>query len=171
MKSFRKHSIKGFTLVELLVVIAIIAILAVVGVTVYGGIQKNARDARRSSDVESIIKAIEVQKGSAATYAGLTVDGADFAANVFPTDTTTAKYGMATSTSTTTPIADPASWAATGQATPSGYLEIPSTGIPNTGALAIPANTLVVKICARLEKSTGTTGNGVLFVTCETTSQ
>lgn len=51
---------QGFTLIELLITITIIAILAVVGVTVYSGIQKNARDARRRADIDSISKAIEV---------------------------------------------------------------------------------------------------------------
>ena len=50
---------QGFTLVELLVVIAIIAILAVIGVTVYSGVQKGARDAKRKADVEAIAAAYE----------------------------------------------------------------------------------------------------------------
>ena len=37
----------GFTLVELLVVVAIIAVLSVIGITIFTGVQKNARDARR----------------------------------------------------------------------------------------------------------------------------
>lgn len=50
---------QGFTLVELLVVIAIIAILAVVGITVYSGVQKGARDAKRKADVDAISQAYE----------------------------------------------------------------------------------------------------------------
>lgn len=50
---------KGFTLVELMVVIAIIAILAIVGITIFTGTQRTARDARRRSDVEAIAKAVE----------------------------------------------------------------------------------------------------------------
>ena len=38
---------KGFTLIELMIVVAIIAILSVIGVTIFAGIQKNARDAKR----------------------------------------------------------------------------------------------------------------------------
>jgi prepilin-type N-terminal cleavage/methylation domain-containing protein len=50
---------QGFTLVELLVAIAIIAILAVIGLTVFTGLQRSARDAQRRSDVEAIGKAME----------------------------------------------------------------------------------------------------------------
>lgn len=50
---------KGFTLVELLVVISIIAILSVIGITVFSGVQKNARDSRRKEDVGAISKAWE----------------------------------------------------------------------------------------------------------------
>lgn len=48
----------GFTLIELLVVITIIAILSVMGMAVYGGLQKNARDAKRRTDLDAIAKAL-----------------------------------------------------------------------------------------------------------------
>lgn len=51
---------KGFTLVELLVVITIIAILSVISLVVFIGIQPRARDATRRSDLEAISKAMEV---------------------------------------------------------------------------------------------------------------
>lgn len=53
---------KGFTLVELLIVISIIAMLAVVGIVVFQGQQKNARDTRRKSDIQAIAKAMEAGK-------------------------------------------------------------------------------------------------------------
>lgn len=58
-----KHNSSGFTLVELLVVISIIAILSVIGITIFSGVQKNARDARRNADVQSISQALEVHYG------------------------------------------------------------------------------------------------------------
>ena len=57
---------KGFTLVELLVVISIIAILSVIGITVFSGVQKGARDAKRRSDIDAIAKALEVNYGQCA---------------------------------------------------------------------------------------------------------
>ncbi len=73
----------GFTLIELLVVITIIAILAVVGLTVYGGVQKNARDAKRRVDVQAIQKALEAHYNdssclatAAAPYCAVTVANA-----------------------------------------------------------------------------------------------
>lgn len=51
---------KGFTLIELLVVISIIAILSVVGIVIFTGAQKNARDARRRVDINAIANAMEV---------------------------------------------------------------------------------------------------------------
>jgi len=64
MKSFlpkTKKNTSGFTLIELMVVIAIIAILAVVGLTLYSGAQKSARDSKRKSDIDAVSKALETR--------------------------------------------------------------------------------------------------------------
>jgi len=64
---FRKTSKKGFSLVELLVVITIIAILSVVAYTAVGGSTVKARDAKRKQDITTIQQALELyfaEKGS-----------------------------------------------------------------------------------------------------------
>lgn len=68
----------GFTLVELLVVVAIIGVLATIGLTSFTSAQQRARDARRRGDIQAISKALEeYYLNSSGTYpaagcAGLT---------------------------------------------------------------------------------------------------
>lgn len=49
---------KGFTLVELLVVISIMAILTVITVSQFGTARKKARDVQRKGDLSSLMKAL-----------------------------------------------------------------------------------------------------------------
>lgn len=51
---------RGFTIVELLIVIVVIAILAAISVVAYQGIQERARDSQRLQDVKTIAKALEM---------------------------------------------------------------------------------------------------------------
>lgn len=67
MSALRNKS-KGFTLVELLVVISIIAILSVIGMTVFSGVQKGARDAKRRGDLDAIRLALEQYKAQNGSY-------------------------------------------------------------------------------------------------------
>ena len=59
----------GFTLIELMVVVAIIGILMAAGILAFSGAQRNARDAKRRADIDAISKALEQYYGnSGGTY-------------------------------------------------------------------------------------------------------
>jgi len=59
---------KGFTFIEVLVVITIIAVLVVVGVVAYGSVNKRSRDARRKSDIEQMRSALEMYRADNGWY-------------------------------------------------------------------------------------------------------
>lgn len=59
---------KGFTIVELLIVIVVIGILAAITVVAYNGMQQRARDAKRASDAKNIVKALEAYKATNGNY-------------------------------------------------------------------------------------------------------
>ncbi|MBP7875842.1 prepilin-type N-terminal cleavage/methylation domain-containing protein [Candidatus Woesebacteria bacterium] len=50
----------GFTLIELIVVMAIMGVLAAIGMGSYNGVQSKARDARRKSDLANTTRALEM---------------------------------------------------------------------------------------------------------------
>lgn len=52
--------IAGFTLIELIVVMAIMGVLAAIGMGSYNGVQSKARDAKRKSDLANIARALEM---------------------------------------------------------------------------------------------------------------
>lgn len=54
-----KKQLKGFTLIELMVVVAVIAILATLGVSNFSAAIKRTRNAGRQSDVQAVAKALE----------------------------------------------------------------------------------------------------------------
>jgi prepilin-type N-terminal cleavage/methylation domain-containing protein len=71
MISLRKN-VKGFTIVELLIVIVVIGILAALVVTTYNGIQQKARDTERKTDINAIhgqVEAYQAQNGKYPTLA------------------------------------------------------------------------------------------------------
>lgn len=63
-----KKSSRGFTLVELLIVVATIIILAAVTILAYSGTQARSRDAKRRADVANIAKAMEIYYGDNGQY-------------------------------------------------------------------------------------------------------
>lgn len=74
-KNLSNQRIFGFTLLELLVVMAIIGILAAIGIASYGGVQAKARDARRKSDLESIARALEMYRNDFGRYPNSSASG------------------------------------------------------------------------------------------------
>ena len=74
----RRRATKGFTLVELLIVIIVIAILATITIVSYNGVQKRARDTRRMDDVNKIVdmlKLYAINNGTMYTASGCGYNG------------------------------------------------------------------------------------------------
>ena len=67
MKEIIKNK-KGFTLVELLVVISIIGILTVISLASFTSAQVKARDAQRKSDLEQMSKALMLYYSDTGTF-------------------------------------------------------------------------------------------------------
>ncbi len=68
---------KGFTIVELLIVIVVIGILVALVITTFSGIQRRARDTERQTDIKAIhgqVEAYYAQNGRYPTLANLNDD-------------------------------------------------------------------------------------------------
>lgn len=61
MISLKKRNLdnRGFTIVELLIVIVVIGILALLVITTYSGIQAKARNSKRQTDIQSLQTQLE----------------------------------------------------------------------------------------------------------------
>lgn len=63
----------GFTIVELLIVIVVIGILAAITIVAYNGVQQRARDTKRVSDINTLVKSMtmwSIQTGNMPTGTG-----------------------------------------------------------------------------------------------------
>jgi len=59
---------KGFTIVELLIVIVVIGILAAITIVAFNGVQQRGQNANRASDIASIVKAAELYNIDNSSY-------------------------------------------------------------------------------------------------------
>ena len=73
---------KGFTLIEILIVVAIIAILASVVLVGVGPTQRAGRDSRRISDLQGVRNALELYNNHCGYYPGTANCGATYAKEV-----------------------------------------------------------------------------------------
>jgi type II secretion system protein G len=85
-----RNNNKGFTIVELLIVIVVIGILAALVITTFTGIQQRARDTERQTDINAVrghLEAFYANNGYYPTVAELTpgnLPGLDAEALVAP---------------------------------------------------------------------------------------
>ena len=68
----RSSVVKGFTIVELLIVIVVIAILAAIAVATYNGVQQRARYAVIQNDLDQLKKVLEVYNAENGQYPATT---------------------------------------------------------------------------------------------------
>src|SRR5690606_30387203 len=66
LKGLQKQ--KGFTIVELLIVIVIIGILATLVIVTFSGIQQRARDTQRQTDINAIQSSVEAYYAQTGSY-------------------------------------------------------------------------------------------------------
>lgn len=102
---------KGFTLIEILVVVTIIAVLSVIAFAVFSGLGGQGNDARRQADIKALADALEVKYATSKTYASQTIAAGDFGTGVFPKEPTGRTVGKYCFSEGSTAIANPGTWA------------------------------------------------------------
>lgn len=150
MKKYLPTSrISGFTLIELMVVIAIIAILSLVALGIFNGAQGAARDARRIAEINALAKNIESTKDpSSLKYSyGKTLFAKDYPSGLTDPSSSNTYYCMQFSTTAITTKPTNSQWGA-GGACPTGWTAVNSS--------ATDASDLFYMVCAQAERGAGT---------------
>lgn len=104
----QKLNQKGFTIIELLIVIIVIGILAAIGFVAYGNVTKSARDSDRQADASALAKKAEefyTEEGQYPTLEELRdMDGIDDKTTTSPSGNDTIEGGTTAGSCTTPPI-------------------------------------------------------------------
>ena len=121
-----KNKQKGFTIIELLIVIVVIGILAGIVITTYSGIQAKARNAVRQTDIQSIQTQLEAYYSQNGHYpSNADLSSATWRATNMPSLDTNALIDPSSGqTISNVTIADNS----TGQAKEYSYYPVDSTG-------------------------------------------
>lgn len=90
---------KGFTLIEILVVVAIIGVLAAIGLGSFASTQAKARDSKRKSDLSAISRAVEMYYNDFGRYP--TSDASGNIVGCGSTGTTACSWGGSFTATTT----------------------------------------------------------------------